>query len=356
MLSGACIVGLPNSNSAPSELYYFIRDNLTPRLKSKLGNRLSELRYTGDYISKRHFPGEAPINQTTLHYLTMPYGLSSDSVNWHTGFFDRNGYDDDKYFFLVNLLPESEDSVCIRLAPPIAGYYNYRFRNFEGQIDTTFFTGSYLVCSLNHPAGESYLYEVAPVVKYGGKLYHDETISSNTTLYDDMTVENGADLTVNAAYNCYGNIYIKGNGKIVTTSGGTIIFHNGKGIIAEAYPQLIGTSEHKLTLDFGSENSGSGVQLLQNSQFIMNIFSCVKAVDIQKDFISARFKKVVRECKLDDRYHFHSLRHTFASWLVQMGVPIYEVSKLLGHADIKTTQIYSHLRSNDLRDAVDSLD
>ena len=75
-------------------------------------------------------------------------------------------------------------------------------------------------------------------------------------------------------------IYIKGNGKIVTTSGGTIIFHNGKGIIAEAYPQLTGTSEHKLTLDFGSVNDGSGVQLLQNTKLIMNYCILKNAVNL----------------------------------------------------------------------------
>jgi site-specific recombinase XerD len=41
---------------------------------------------------------------------------------------------------------------------------------------------------------------------------------------------------------------------------------------------------------------------------------------------------------------------------VQKGVSIYEVSKLLGHADIKTTRIYVHLRSDDLRNAVEMLD
>jgi site-specific recombinase XerD len=50
------------------------------------------------------------------------------------------------------------------------------------------------------------------------------------------------------------------------------------------------------------------------------------------------------------------LRHTFASWLVQKGVSIYQVSKLLGHTNVTTTQIYSHLQTDDLRDAVDSLD
>lgn len=55
------------------------------------------------------------------------------------------------------------------------------------------------------------------------------------------------------------------------------------------------------------------------------------------------FRKAVRDLGLDERYHFHSLRHTFASWLVQEGVPIYDVSKWLGHTTITTTEVYAHL-------------
>ena len=77
---------------------------------------------------------------------------------------------------------------------------------------------------------------------------------------------------------------------------------------------------------------------------------------INQQFISHKTKKLVRLSKINPRLNFHSLRHTFASWLVQKGVSIYEVSKLLGHADIKTTQIYAHLRSDDLRSAVLKLD
>jgi integrase len=81
-----------------------------------------------------------------------------------------------------------------------------------------------------------------------------------------------------------------------------------------------------------------------------------KEAAINQDFISKKFKKLVVKAKLNTDYNFHSLRHTFASRLVQKGVSIYEVSKLLGHADIKTTQIYAHLRSDDLRNAVERLD
>lgn len=49
---------------------------------------------------------------------------------------------------------------------------------------------------------------------------------------------------------------------------------------------------------------------------------------------------------------FHTLRHTFASWLVQRGVDLYKVKELMGHADFKMTQRYSHLSPDGLRKAV----
>jgi integrase len=89
---------------------------------------------------------------------------------------------------------------------------------------------------------------------------------------------------------------------------------------------------------------------------IQKLIFTYKCGVIPPDFISKKFKKFVISAEINSDFNFHSLRHTFASRLVQRGVSIYEVSKLLGHVDIKTTQIYAHLRSDDLRKSVELLD
>jgi integrase len=68
------------------------------------------------------------------------------------------------------------------------------------------------------------------------------------------------------------------------------------------------------------------------------------------------FKRAVRRGGLDDRLHFHSLRHTFASWLVQGGATLYEVQRLLGHSSPKVTEIYSHLQPEQLHGTVNRIE
>ena len=55
------------------------------------------------------------------------------------------------------------------------------------------------------------------------------------------------------------------------------------------------------------------------------------------------------------RVVFHTLRHTFASWLVQKGVPLHTVAELMGHRSIAMTQRYAHLSPESLRNAVNLL-
>jgi site-specific recombinase XerD len=49
----------------------------------------------------------------------------------------------------------------------------------------------------------------------------------------------------------------------------------------------------------------------------------------------------------------HDLRHSMASNMVNSGRSIYEVAKVLGHSQLKTTQRYAHLSQDTLLQAVD---
>jgi len=67
------------------------------------------------------------------------------------------------------------------------------------------------------------------------------------------------------------------------------------------------------------------------------------------------FERACEGAGLTD-FHFHDLRHTFASWLVMKGVPLATVSTLLGHTSPTMTLRYAHLSPKHLTAAVRVLD
>ena len=78
----------------------------------------------------------------------------------------------------------------------------------------------------------------------------------------------------------------------------------------------------------------------------------------QRRWVSDTFERVVESLGFNDgiedarqRVVFHSLRHTFASWLVQRGVPLYTVAELMGHTTLEMTKRYSHLAPDTMRAA-----
>ena len=73
------------------------------------------------------------------------------------------------------------------------------------------------------------------------------------------------------------------------------------------------------------------------------MFKGVQGGPLDAGHVSRTFRRYRRLAKLLDGIHFHSLRHTAASWLVSRGVSLRLVQDVLGHSSIRSTEIYSHL-------------
>src|SRR5699024_1236124 len=76
-------------------------------------------------------------------------------------------------------------------------------------------------------------------------------------------------------------------------------------------------------------------------------------VQLYSNFRRRRFDPACRSAGITATPH--DLRHTYASWLLQSGVTIETLSKLLGHANITTTQRYAHLADTQWESVRDAL-
>ncbi|TVM03454.1 MAG: integrase [Candidatus Brocadia sp. WS118] len=85
------------------------------------------------------------------------------------------------------------------------------------------------------------------------------------------------------------------------------------------------------------------------------VFTSSVGTKIDSDNLRRAFEKALQKADIQD-FHFHDLRHTFATRLAQRGIDIYKISKLLGHKDIRMTQRYAHHCPESLRDGVQILE
>ena len=84
-------------------------------------------------------------------------------------------------------------------------------------------------------------------------------------------------------------------------------------------------------------------------------FATERTGKLSPQYVNQHLKEATESLKWNKRVSAHTLRHSFASNLVHKDVNIVNVSKLLGHASLKTTSIYTHANLEQLEQAVDQL-
>jgi len=70
------------------------------------------------------------------------------------------------------------------------------------------------------------------------------------------------------------------------------------------------------------------------------------------NWLSRRLKKAIRKAGLPDDLHFHSLRHSGISFLINKGVPAPFVQRLAGHSSLVVTEGYTHVEDQNLVNAM----
>ena len=83
------------------------------------------------------------------------------------------------------------------------------------------------------------------------------------------------------------------------------------------------------------------------------VFPGSKGLDSHLTWLKHSFKTACKKAGIEN-LRFHDLRHTTATRLVESGVPLHAVAKLLGHSTVKVTERYSH-PENSIQEAVEIL-
>ena len=89
--------------------------------------------------------------------------------------------------------------------------------------------------------------------------------------------------------------------------------------------------------------------------FIKEMLPEEKVFKLKAHCIGNKIRQFAKKAGLND-LHTHSLRHKFATDLVERGADIRRVQELLGHDNLSTTQVYLSITSKGIRDAVSLLD
>ena len=94
------------------------------------------------------------------------------------------------------------------------------------------------------------------------------------------------------------------------------------------------------------------IQLLEFTQYLNKddfIFTNKKGDPMSDRSVQKIIEKAKVEANISKDVHIHTLRHSFATHLLESGVDIRKIQELLGHSDLSTTQIYTKVSNEELK-------
>ena len=107
-------------------------------------------------------------------------------------------------------------------------------------------------------------------------------------------------------------------------------------------------TEHKLEIPIDTLFDGKAIDIL-NKYKSPEYFSKIIGGNGAANQI---LKSVAQKAKLSRIPTFHMARHTFATTLLEDGIPVTTIQKLLGHTKISTTMIYSEINENTIKNDI----
>ena len=82
-----------------------------------------------------------------------------------------------------------------------------------------------------------------------------------------------------------------------------------------------------------------------------SVFSLPSRTNLRK-----HLQKWAEQAGLERHLHFHLSRHTYGTMLITAGVDLYTASKMMGHADVRPTQVYAKIVDKKKEEAVSLID
>jgi len=123
--------------------------------------------------------------------------------------------------------------------------------------------------------------------------------------------------------------------------------------------KVLGKGEKERLCHFGGKATDILKKWLKCRELLVKadekaVFVSKRGLRISASSIRARIQKLCREKGISQRVYPHLMRHSFASHMLESSQDLRAVQELLGHAHLKTTQIYTHLDFQQLAKTYDA--